>query len=111
MSSARSVGTPRTRSSVDAQNVPSKKMQSAFPRAFRTAAVMPADRESPPGDLLGEALERPIEDVPLGEPAPDGVGCIDGDRLRLAEREQAEAVIEVTAREHDARDRRVPRRL
>ncbi len=54
-------------------------------------------------------MERAQEGVPLLEPRADGVGGLDDERRRLAQREQPEHVIEVAVREEDRADRRVAR--
>src|SRR5438045_3939693 len=61
--------------------------------------------ERAPRHLSGEALQRTIEAIALDEAAADTPGSIDPQRVRLAQREKAEAMIEVAVGEHDARDR------
>src|SRR2546428_12457502 len=63
-----------------------------------------------PGHLLAKALERSIEDIALREAAPDALGGVDDERVRFAQREEAEGVVEVTVGEDDGVDGRVPGR-
>src|SRR5712691_11110048 len=63
-----------------------------------------------PGHLLAKALEGSIEDIALGEAETDTVGGVDDERVRLAEREEAEGVVEVTVGEDDGVDGRMPGR-
>src|SRR2546430_2603325 len=73
--------------------------------------VLAAELQRSPRDLVVEALERAVEDVGLGEAATDAVGGVHRQRVVLAKREQAEAVIEVSVREDDGGDGGMPRLL
>src|SRR5262249_14886537 len=63
------------------------------------------ERERMPGDLTLEPLQRPEQDVALAEAAPHRRGRIQVERIRLAQREEPEHVIEVPVGEDDRRDR------
>ena len=75
-------------------------------RAARAGQLLrAAGRQRAPDDLPLETLERPVEHVAVDEAAADAVGGVHRYRVRLAQREQPEAVIEVAVGEQDARDR------
>ena len=56
----------------------------------------------------GKRSQRPVEHVALGEARAHGVGRIDHQRVRFAQRQQAEAMVEIAVGQQDAGDRRVP---
>jgi hypothetical protein len=59
----------------------------------------------PPRHLAGETLERSVEDVVVREAASDGLRRVHDERMRLSERQEPEAVVEVTVGQHDGGDR------
>jgi hypothetical protein len=61
-----------------------------------------------PRHLTLEPFQRPVEDVVLGEPGADRIGRIDDQRLRLAQRQQAQAVVQIAVGQLDPGDGRVP---
>jgi hypothetical protein len=81
--------------------------ETARPSIASRQLDLASEIEATPRYLALETLERAVEDVALGQPAPDGVGGEDHERVRFPKTEEAEAVIEVAVRQHDAGDRRV----
>src|SRR5262249_15980021 len=67
-----------------------------------------AEDEPPPDDLPRPPLERSGEDIPP-EAVLHALGRIDRERLRLAQAEESEAVIEFAVAEENRRNRRVAR--
>src|SRR5262249_17569221 len=67
-----------------------------------------SELERAPRDLPREPLERAVEHVALGESLSDPLGGVHHERMRLAQRQQAEGVVEVTVGEDDRVDGGMP---
>src|SRR5207245_9340747 len=69
--------------------------------------LAPAGLEGPPRHLSREALERAIEHVLLGEADAHALGRVDEQRVGFPEREEPQAVVQVTVREQERLDGRL----
>src|SRR5437867_208611 len=69
--------------------------------------LAPAGLEGPPRHLAGETLERAMQHVLLGEPDAHALGRVDEQRVRFPEREEPQAVVQITVREQERLDRRM----
>ncbi len=67
------------------------------------------DGQRAPGHLPVEPLQRPVEDVAPGESGPDAPGRVDRQRVRLAQGQQPQAMVEIAVRQDQPGDRRVSR--
>src|SRR5439155_1992101 len=83
-----------------ADRQPARTLAVEHEAGLTAIAIQPA-----PPHLAVEPLERAEEGVVPGDAAPDTRGRIDRQRLRFAEQQQAEAMVEIAARQHDAGDR------
>src|SRR5450432_681900 len=63
-----------------------------------------------PGHLAGEPLQRAIENVAGRETGAHRLGRVNGQRMRFAQREQPQAMVEIAVRQHQAGDRGMARR-
>ena len=79
------------------------------PLGSHRAAAPHAKRSGRQRDLPGKPLQRPVEDVAGREPVAHGRGGVDRERVRLAQRQQTQAVVEVAVGQQQPADRRVPR--
>ena len=66
-----------------------------------------AEGQIPPGHLAGKPLQRAVEHVVLDEAAPYRLGGVHDERIRFAQAEQSQRVVEVAVGEEDPFDRRV----
>ena len=66
-----------------------------------------AEPERAPGDLAGKAIERPVQHVAVRESTANAVGRVDDERMRFAQGQEAQAMIEIAVRQQDRGDRRV----
>src|SRR5256886_5843087 len=69
--------------------------------------LAPAGLEGPPRHLAREALERAIEHILLGEADADALGRVDEQRVGFPQREEPQAVVQVTVREQERLNRRL----
>src|SRR3989441_12132872 len=69
--------------------------------------LAPAGLEGPPRHLAREALERAIQHVLLGEADAHALGRVDEQRVGFPEREEPQAVVQVTVREQERLDGRL----
>src|SRR5262249_46724419 len=69
-----------------------------------------AELERAPRHLAGKAIERAVEHVAFDEAATQPLRGVDHEGMRLAQRQESQAMIEIAVRDQDRADRRLPAR-